>query len=63
MSYSLRLKCILYNPNLLLMLVQLFGSAEGFELKENQIYVFPSVGAGMHCNAIIYKSWFCCFND
>ena len=35
MYYSLRLKCILYDPNLLLMLVQLFGSAEGFESKEN----------------------------
>jgi 3-oxoacyl-[acyl-carrier-protein] synthase-3 len=32
------------------------NTMEGFELKENQTYVFASVGAGMHCNAIVYKS-------
>lgn len=29
---------------------------EGFTLKEGQTYVFASVGAGMHCNAVVYKS-------
>lgn len=29
---------------------------EGFPLKKGQTYVFASVGAGMHCNAIIYQS-------
>ncbi len=29
---------------------------EGFSLKKGQTYVFASVGAGMHCNAVIYKS-------
>lgn len=29
---------------------------EGFELKAGQTYVFASVGAGMHCNAFVYKS-------
>lgn len=29
---------------------------EGFTLKEGQTYVFASVGAGMHCNALVYKS-------
>lgn len=29
---------------------------EGFALKEGQTYVFASVGAGMHCNAVVYKS-------
>lgn len=30
---------------------------DGFPLKKGQTYVFASVGAGMHCNAIIYCSW------
>jgi len=29
---------------------------EGFKLEKNQTYVFASVGAGMHCNAVVYKS-------
>ena len=29
---------------------------EGFELKAGQTYVFASVGAGMHCNAFVYKA-------
>lgn len=29
---------------------------EGFKLEKNQTYVFASVGAGMHCNAMVYKS-------
>lgn len=29
---------------------------EGFSLKKGQTYVFASVGAGMHCNAVVYKS-------
>ena len=29
---------------------------DGFKLEKNQTYVFASVGAGMHCNAIVYKS-------
>ena len=29
---------------------------EGFTLKEGQTYVFASVGAGMLCNAVVYKS-------
>lgn len=29
---------------------------EGFSLKKGQTYVFASVGAGMHCNALVYKS-------
>ena len=29
---------------------------DGFPLKKGQTYVFASVGAGMHCNAIIYRS-------
>ena len=29
---------------------------EGFELAKNQTYVFASVGAGMHCNSLVYRS-------
>lgn len=29
---------------------------EGFSLKKRQTYVFASVGAGMHCYALVYKS-------
>ena len=29
---------------------------EGFKLEKNQTYVFASVGAGMHCNSVVYKS-------
>lgn len=29
---------------------------EGFKLEKNQTYVFASVGSGMHCNAVVYKS-------
>lgn len=29
---------------------------DGFPLKKGQTYVFASVGAGMHCNAVIYRS-------
>ncbi len=31
------------------------GKMEGFELKSGQKYVFASVGAGMHCNAVVYQ--------
>lgn len=29
---------------------------DGFPLEKGQTYVFASVGAGMHCNAIVYRS-------
>ncbi len=29
---------------------------KGFPLKKGQTYVFASVGAGMHCNAIVYRA-------
>tara|TARA_B110000090_G_scaffold209877_1_gene268415 strand:+ start:5908 stop:6975 length:1068 start_codon:yes stop_codon:yes gene_type:complete len=29
---------------------------EGFKLEKNQTYVFASVGSGMHCNTVVYKS-------
>tara|TARA_B100000795_G_C22794581_1_gene438681 strand:+ start:164 stop:1231 length:1068 start_codon:yes stop_codon:yes gene_type:complete len=29
---------------------------EGFKLEKNQTYVFASVGAGMHCNSVVYRS-------
>lgn len=29
---------------------------EGFPLEKGQTYVFASVGAGMHCNAIVYRA-------
>ena len=32
------------------------GKMDGFTLEEGQTYVFASVGAGMHCNAVVYKS-------
>jgi 3-oxoacyl-[acyl-carrier-protein] synthase III len=31
------------------------GELEGFEIKKGQKVVFASVGAGMHCNAMIYQ--------
>jgi len=49
MSYFLRLKCILYNPNLLLMLVQLFGSAVyGVDAHFITIEVNIDKGIGYH---------------
>ena len=49
MSYFLRLKCILYNPNLLLMLVQLFGSAVyGVDAHLITIEVNINKGIGYH---------------
>jgi 3-oxoacyl-[acyl-carrier-protein] synthase-3 len=32
------------------------GEMKGFELRKGQRYVFASVGAGMHCNALVYES-------
>ncbi|MFK7972290.1 MAG: 3-oxoacyl-ACP synthase III family protein [Bacteroidia bacterium] len=32
------------------------GKIEGFSLQPGQTYVFASVGAGMHCNAVVYRS-------
>ncbi|MEZ4687675.1 MAG: ketoacyl-ACP synthase III [Bacteroidia bacterium] len=32
------------------------GKMEGFALRPGQRYVFASVGAGMHCNAVVYAS-------
>ena len=32
------------------------GEIEGYDLKPGQKYVFASVGAGMHCNAIVYQA-------
>lgn len=32
------------------------GLVEGFALKKGQKWVFASVGAGMHCNAIVYQN-------
>ena len=31
------------------------GKIKGFKLKKGQKYVFASVGAGMHCNAVVYQ--------
>lgn len=31
------------------------GKMEGFRLEKGQKYVFASVGAGMHCNALVYQ--------
>lgn len=32
------------------------GKLKGFKLKKGQKYVFASVGAGMHCNAVVYQN-------
>ena len=32
------------------------GKIEGFKLAAGQKYVFASVGAGMHCNAVVYQN-------
>lgn len=32
------------------------GEIEGFQAKPGQRYVFASVGAGMHCNAVVYEN-------
>ena len=31
------------------------GELDGFEINEGDVAVFASVGAGMHCNAIVYR--------
>lgn len=31
------------------------GNLEGYEIKEGDTVVFASVGAGMHCNAMVYR--------